>query len=504
MQTMRSFRVPERAEVPTECLNVSQPHGDRTDQMKKAGQIERYDPPGFMTDFDGIHGQLEQWSKAISGWFDEVVEKEEGELNGQPCQYYNQLMPWPQMKAPPLEQSVVWSAFPGTLLRRFGEAGAMEIAETVMPLSLREDGQGPFRVGPSWPNLYYRPHDEYCEWRVERDQDGQIVRVIFTSEPPEYWQALHGDHLPTIRDEPRYETQGDLQLLVDLYREYVSPEVQLDDLRCVEDLFDYSDPANPKLIYPKDSYNPYNRWNTTDGIMHLTQPDNSLRAEIELGGDATILRERDGRLITDPDALICATRYGGANRCSDPTIGATVNELTSLGCWITLRNPVGLYMDHLDLSGLTRPDGSPVEPEYFRVLRGDAEQKLIERAVFEVPSGEGLTVSDLRIGGVPIRFGGQLAQLMTVKLIGLASQPGAFHNQPVSCDHHCIVDPANPAYLIQPRPEREPCGHELRAFDYPDVQTPPIVPALTTAEKQALLKKAAAQKKFKLRPGRVE
>lgn len=154
--------------------------------MNKAGQIERYDPPGFMTDFDAIPGQLEQWSAVVSAWFDEVVEKEMGELKGQPCQYYNQLKQPPQMKPPLLEQDIVWNAFPGTLLRRFGEAGAMEIAETMMPLSLREDGQGSFYVGPTWPNLYYRPHDEYCEWRVERDQEGQIIRVTFTSEPPEY------------------------------------------------------------------------------------------------------------------------------------------------------------------------------------------------------------------------------------------------------------------------------------------------------------------------------
>jgi len=463
--------------------------------------IERYDPPGFMADFDGIDGQLEQWSNAVSGWFDEVIAKEAGELSGQPCQYFNQLKPPPQLKPPLLEQSIVWNAFPGTLLRRFGEAAAMQVAEALMPLSQREDGQGPFYVGRAWPNLYYRPHDEYCEWHVERDSEGRIIRVTFTSEPPEYWQALCGGELPNINGEPKYKITGDTVLLVDLYREYVSPEVQLDDLLCAEDLVDYSNPAKPEVVYRKGSYNPYNRWNTTDGIMHLTQPANSLQAEIQLGGDATVLREREGRLISDPDALICGTRYGGANRCSDPTIGATVNELAALGCSVTLRNPVGLYMDHLDLTGLTRPDGSPVEPEYFRVLRGDAGEKLIERAVFEVPPGEGCTVSDLRIGGVPIKFGGQLAQLMTVKLVGLAAQPGAFHNKPVPCEHRCVIDPANPGYLIQPRPEREPCGHELAAFDYPDVQTPPIVTPRTPAEKQELLRQLA-RKRPRPKPGR--
>ena len=448
--------------------------------------IERYDPPGFMDDFNGIKGQLEGWSAAVSGWFDEVIERESGELNGQPCQYYNQLKPPRQLKPPLLEQSIVWNAFPGTLLRRFGEMGAMRAGESLVPLTERQDGGGAYYTGQGWGNLYYRPHDEYCEWRVERDGEGRIIRVIFTSEPPEYWQALCGDELPSIDGVPKYKTTGDTDLLVELYREYVSPKVKLDELLCPENLVDNREPGKP--VYRKGSYNPYNRWNTTDGIMHLTQPDNSLQAEIRLGGDATILRERGGRRITDPDALICGAGYGGANRCSDPTIGATVNALAALGCWITLRNPVGLYMDHLDLTGVTRPDGSPVDPGFFRVQRGDAGEKLIERAVFEVPKSEGLTVSDLRIGGVPIRFGGQLAQLMTVKLVGLAAQPGAFHNGPMPCSSHCVIDRANPDYLVQRESGVKPSETETTAFDYPDVKTPPIVVPLTTAQKQALLK----------------
>jgi hypothetical protein len=442
------------------------PVGSNEAPRDRAGQIERYDPPGFMTDFEGIPGQLEQWSAAVSGWFDEVIAIERESLGKQPCQYYNQLLEQP---SEPLEQEIVWNAFPGTLCRRFGEAVAMKAAEIPMPLTQREDGQGEYFVGPAWTNLFYRPHDEYCEWRVERDDEGRIVRVTFTSEPPEYWQALHGDVLANFNEEPTYPTTGDPGLLLDLYREYVNPGVQLSDLVCAEDLVDYSEPAKPRVVYAKGTYNPYNRWNTTDGIMHLTQPANSLQAEIKLGGDATILLQRDGRRITDPDALICAARYGGANRRTDPTIGASVNELAALGCAITLRNPVGLYMDHLELTGWTKPDGSPVEPEYFRILRG--RPGLIERAVFEVPEDEGFTVSDVRIGGVPISFGGQLAQFMTVKLVGLAANPGSFSNEPVEAQHSCCIDPANREYLIQPRPERDCAGEEIPAFDYPDVQT---------------------------------
>lgn len=443
-----------------------------------AGTIKRYDPPAFMTDFDKVPGLRDQWSEVVSAWFDEMVEAVSDTLKkrfpdgDKRCQYYNQLK---AQHCPGLEQSIVWNAFSGTLLRRYGEANALEIAETLIPLTERQDGQGAYNKGPGWDKLLYRPQDEYCEWRVERNEEGKITRVTFTSEPPEYWQALHGDKLPgAIKEGPVYPVDGDPQLVLDLYREFVSPKVEADDLVFHEDMIDTNNPEEkPVLIYPKGAYNPYNRWNTTDGIMHLTQPANSLSAEIWLGGEATILYERFGRRITDPDALICATRYGGANRCSDPVIGCSVNELAALGCWITLRNPVGLYMSHLEMSGWTKPSGEPIDPEYFRVLRGDEKRQLIERAVFEVPEDEGFTVSDIRIGGVPITHGGQLAQYMTVHLVGLASEPGAFKPEPLSSPHAALVSGDNPGYLIQPRPDRppDPQNNEEWAFAYPDVSS---------------------------------
>ena len=306
---------------------------------------------------------------------------------------------------------------------------------------------GGYFYGGQWEHLHYRPQDEYCEWRVTRDPDGGIRRVTFTSEPPEYWQAMHGDTLPSTNGDPAYPTTGDPKLLLELYQEFVSPQVRYEDLVCAVDLIDYSYPEDPYVVYPKGTYNPYNRWNTTDGIMHLTQPSNSLSAEILLGADATVLRTagRDGRIISDPDALICCAHYGGLNRCSDPTIGASVNELAALGFAITLRNPVGLYMDDLDVTGWAGPNGEPVDPAWFRIVRG--RPGLIERAVFEVPERAGFRVSDVTIGGVPITVGGQLSEHMTMKLVGLASAPGKFANKPAGCAAGCCADAANPAFL---------------------------------------------------------
>lgn len=93
------------------------------------------------------------------------------------------------------------------------------------------------------------------------------------------------------------------------------------------------------------------------------------------------------------------------------------------------------------------PDGRPIDWRYFRVLRGDADAGLIERAVFEVPAGEGYVVSDLTIAGEPIRFGGQIAERITMNLVSLAGPAGAFHSQPVPATAHCCAFDENPPYI---------------------------------------------------------
>jgi hypothetical protein len=428
--------------------------------------VTAYDPPAFLTDFYRIPGQLAQWSRAISGWFDESIAAQHAQLHGQPCQYYNQLDIAPVGRT--IEQEIVWNAFSGTLRNRFGRTQALAMSDHLVPLSQRIDGPGSYFVGGHWQDLYYRPQDEYCEWRVARDPDGGIRRVTFTSEPPEYWQAMHGDTLPSIDGVPTYPMVGDPDLLVELYQEFVSPEVVYEDLICAVDIVDYSDPRAPTVVYAKGTYNPYNRWNTVDGIMHLNQPANTLGAEIRLGADATVLRSpagSGGRTVSDPNALICCARYGGANRCSDPTIGASVNELATLGFALTLRNPVGLYMDNLDMTGWAGPDGEPVNASWFRILRGSPG--LIERAVFEVPDRVGFRVSDITIGGVPVTMGGQLAERVTVKLVALASELGKYSNTPAGCNACCCADTTNPSFLYYgalgaPCPQgRSP------AFNYP-------------------------------------
>jgi hypothetical protein len=158
-------------------------------------------------------------------------------------------------------------------------------------------------------------------------------------------------------------------------------------------------------------------------------------------------------------------------RSSDPTIGSSVNNLARIGCRITLRNPVGLYMNHIDLTGITRPDGSPIDERYFRVERG-LDENMIERAVFEVPSEdrlngrEPLTVGDLEIAGERIVHGGQVAERITVALFGLA-YPDSKPNTPVGAAAKAAQSVDNPKFLRLFDVNAEIPPGMRPAFDYP-------------------------------------
>jgi hypothetical protein len=425
-------------------------------------KLPAFDPPGFLPDYKGIPGQLEQWSKAISGWMDEAIQTElqrfaeqsNPKAKDNKCQFFNASETDPG--GSPVEQAIVWNAFPRTLELGYGYPTAFQVADSLVSLAGLRPGipTAPvFFVGPIWDTLVYRPQDEYCEWRVERDpESNKIIRITFTSEPPEYWQALNGDTLQSVSSGAwTFTFPGSPKTLLALYREYVNPKIDYDDLICHEDFVDYTNPSAPAVIYQKGAYNPYNRWNTTHGLMHLCQPNNTISAEIQLAADATVLYQKDRRPVVIPDELVCCAQYGGSARSSDPTIGGTVNSLARLGFWITLANPVGLYMNDLNAEGWTKPNGESIAPdEYFRVLRGDKSKGLIERAVLEVPAKEGFTVSDLRIAGVPIRYGGQVAQKINIKLVGQAQAPGSFSNATIACTGRCGLNQALPRALTRP------------------------------------------------------
>ncbi len=232
--------------------------------------------------------------------------------------------------------------------------------------------------------------DEYLEWFIHRDTHNEMSAVDFTCEGPEYW-----NYLSTALSKADF---------VDLYK-IANPTV-----------------TAAALFAPDGSYDPQNPFNMTEGLMHLIHGANTLGAEIDIVAQSTMIRDK-------PSVVSCKRCHdshgiGDSRRKSDPTIASNVNQLARDGRAITIADPVGLYIAGLDTTGWTTPDGSDPQA-LFKVTRGTPAV----RARFEVPSGK-FKMSEVKIGGEPIRFAGQIAEHISIQVTAIVGPKGEFTSQP--------------------------------------------------------------------------
>jgi hypothetical protein len=348
----------------------------------------------------------------------------------------------------PSQAAPQWTGLPRTIKRLVpgSIAAAARMVEMAIPMGMRDPMQGKFTPpfyedgtnqifqGPS-----YRPQDEYLEWVTSRGTDGTIVEIVFTCEGPEYWQHLAKDEV----------------LLVEIYKELVgNSTVVKNDLLFPTNVTwnNPNDPGGPEH-FKGGEYNPYNKWNI-QGAVHLTQPANTLGAEIQLAKQATLLYGTPNIITSDPD-LICCAAYGGINRMSDPTIGSGVNTQVGLGNKVSLRNPIGLYIRSIDQNAFSLPDGTPFADvaQCFQVLRPAPPDvtDMIVRAKFRIPDnitykGKPLRIGDLSVNGEQITTGGQVADVVTMTLYALAV-PGAPQQQGVACRYRPCPDATLSSYI---------------------------------------------------------
>jgi len=334
--------------------------------------------------------------------------------------------------------TISWTAFPNRILVQFPAATPTDqfgFAEGV-------HADGTFGPPPDVGGQPYQPQgprgwqDEYCEWIATRDASGKITRVDFTCENPEYWFTLW---------------HTDPNKVLSLYQQLVDPSVKIDDL------FLRDSNGNPVIDRSTGlpAYDPANKFNSQPsagqitGAVHLISPPNTLGAEIYLAAAATILRERAGVPVTNPDDLLNCSQYGTAGRNSDPHIGASVNAIVAAGgTVVSLQDPVGLYIQTPDFSGYTLPNDPKLPKdadvsECWQVLRGTKKSggssvDLILHARFEIPqrwkkAGVAFTVGDIQINGNPIQFGAQITQTFTVALRGFALATTKPNQTPQRC-----------------------------------------------------------------------
>jgi len=264
----------------------------------------------------------------------------------------------------PRHHPVPWPAFPGELR----QPGASDEAR--------------------WQAAEDRDNqDEYCEWAVQRSGD-EIVSVTFTTETPDYFEHI----LDTNPDQ-----------FVALYQDLVGRRPDPKELRLPDGRF--------------DAANAFNR--SDDGtIAHLSETSNTLGAAVRLAAQATVLRVRDGKPVTEKKALVRCGDLGGQLRNSDPQIAEAVNGLVAARSAVSLANPPGLYLDEFLSAGLQTPDGADAGEFWQPVTRGDSSH--VMRAVFAVPPERDYPVSDIVSGGQPIRFGAQLADRVRVRLTAIS------------------------------------------------------------------------------------
>lgn len=339
--------------------------------------LDHLDPPGRLDDLS---------PEGIGLWTNTVSDLMQGSIKGRPDLFEND-SPRAQFFDPiktdigkdAKEKQIFWFAFPRTIKTRPGLTQRQR-------WKMADDDRG--------------LQDEYCEWVVQRNQQKKIVRVTFTSETPDYYQAL-----------AESKNKADQEHLLALYHDFASPEVKLEEL------------------FEGERYNPSNQWNSgTDlGPVHLVEGSNNLGAAVELAAAATIPRKIDGHFKTDEQDLIGCSDYGIASRNSDPHIGAQINELARADADVTLANPPGLYIAMLSTAGWTTPDGTDAK-SFWHPGRGEKGHR--QRAVYEVPEDKDYVVGDIKIGGQPIDFGGQIAEFVSISITGLACNFGQSAGQP--------------------------------------------------------------------------
>lgn len=252
--------------------------------------------------------------------------------------------------------------------------------------------------------------DEYLEWTARRDNQGNITKIIFVAEGYDYFAKLF---------------EADEQAVVDLYEEFTETTgISADDLRAPNGLYRRLNNGNRRPIAEPGGFNPRNSLNINPGIVHLSHRANSLGAEINLAGVSALARsDANGQLVgtSDEERLICCNRSGDPNRNSDPQISKQAYQQVIDNYIYTLANPVGLYIAGIDYEQLLMPDNSTVVPrEWWKVVRGqDLWEKGKSRTLrveLEVPASEGLTISDLKLGGNNVTYPSQLAELVSVHL----------------------------------------------------------------------------------------
>ncbi len=267
-------------------------------------------------------------------------------------------------------------------------------------------------------SLKERIQDEYLEWHVQKDNTGRVTEITFTAEGPEYWETI---------------AEEDSELLTKLYQDYVNDSIIEDDLYWQFDIVcpvvevdldsGQSSFVSVARVFSKGDYNKFNKWNTSQGIMHLIQRNNSLGAEVRLAADATRRYGIKPDLNTNPSRfeLVACGVPAGINRNSDPTITDEVNKLALSNLKVSISNPIGLYIGDIQVNGILDPDDNPVARDNILTIeRGDTDPfaPKVLRFKLTMPTNRNEGLEQYTLNGFNLKYGGPIAKETSIVIYG--------------------------------------------------------------------------------------
>jgi len=213
--------------------------------------------------------------------------------------------------------------------------------------------------------------DEYVEWRVER-VGNKVSRVTFTTEFPEYYEALAQTGLQSLIDGIKQVIPGATPTVAELFGPGFDPGAASEEARAAQ-------------FRAHLTRNPWN--NGEKGILCLTQQFNTMGALFNLVGQCGVVK--DGI----PSNAVCANVSGacGPERNSDPFICTAVQDQARAANGLSLQDPVGVKV--VQLQGIWKIGGQQADINDSTKNRGVwSISRNGRRAVLDL--GQGVTIGD--------------------------------------------------------------------------------------------------------------
>ncbi|MBW4626316.1 MAG: hypothetical protein KME49_12640 [Brasilonema octagenarum HA4186-MV1] len=226
--------------------------------------------------------------------------------------------------------------------------------------------------------------DEYVEWRTET-KDGKVTRITFTTEFPEYYQALAKVSADALIAGVKNTIPGSNPTITELFGAGFNPRTA-------------SGRSRSNQFRLNLQKNPWN--NGQKGILCLTQTNNTAGALFALVEPCAISR------FDIPAAAVCGKVSCVPGRNSDPAICQEAQNAARASFGLSLQDPVGIKM--LRLEGIWKIGGQEIDINDTSENQGAwVVSRNGRRAVLDLSKG-------VTLENTPISSGAQVAAKLSV------------------------------------------------------------------------------------------